>query len=276
MWRSITITLALVFGCLSCGRPVERLSPPVESGGIPVYGYRVVASYPHDERAFTQGLLFHDGYLYESTGLHGRSSVRKVDLETGNVLRRVDLPNRYFGEGLAHVDGRLYQLTWKSETGFIYDVESFSRVGTFEYEGEGWGLTWDGSYFVMSDGSERLRFMDRETFEPVRTVTVRAAGRPVSNLNELAYLKGEIWANVFPGDWIARIDPDTGDVVGWIDLRGILAPGDRAGRQGDVLNGIAYDEEGQRIFVTGKLWPKLYQIELVGPLNAGFGRPGPG
>lgn len=259
--RCCVITLtACLCAVVSC-----RRTPDIRTEEAPMYGYRVVRSYPHDPQAFTQGLLFHDGYLFESTGLHGQSSVRKVDLETGRVLRRIDLPPRYFGEGLACHEGRLYQLTWKSEIGFIYDAETLVRVGSFHYEGEGWGLVFDGTNFVMSDGSHRLRFMERNTFEPVRTVDVLDGDVPVSNLNELAFIEGEIWANIFPTDRIARIDPETGRVAGWIDLAGILSPGDRAGRPVDVLNGIAYDEAGRRIFVTGKLWPRLYEIELVGP-----------
>ncbi len=248
----------LSFFVIGCG-PAAEMEP---AATVPVYSFEVVTAYPHDPNAFTQGLQFHDGYLYESTGLRGRSSLRQVDLESGRVLRRVNLPQRYFGEGLAIVEDRIYQLTWHAETGFIYDLETFRRLDQFTYEGEGWGLAYDGVHLIISDGSSRLRFMDPDGFREVHTLEVTADGEPVRNLNELAWIEGEIWANIFRSDKIARIDPSDGAVLGWIDLTGILDPRHARGQE-DVLNGIAYDPETERIFVTGKLWPRLFEIRVV-------------
>ncbi len=230
----------------------------------PVSGYEVVASWPHDPDAFTQGLLYRDGALYESTGLVGRSSVRVVELETGRVVRQHDVPAPLFAEGLALVEGRLHQLTWQSERGFVYDAATLQPAGEFAYTGEGWGLTDDGTSLIMSDGSAMLRFLDPATHATQRTVTVTDAGRPVERLNELEYVRGEVWANVWLTDRIARIDPATGRVTGWVDLAGLLAPGERTGEE-DVLNGIAYDAAGDRLLVTGKLWPRLFHIRVLPP-----------
>ena len=227
----------------------------------PVSGYTIVRSYPHDPGAFTQGLLFRDGFLYEGTGLNGQSSIRKVRLETGEVLQVKRLERHHFGEGIAIWNDSLIQLTWQTGIAFVYDRNTFERTGTFSYKGEGWGLTHDGTNLVMSDGSPQLRFLDPKTFREVRRITVRDGGLPVSQLNELEYVRGEIFANVWQTERIARIAPATGQVKGWIDLRGLLAPGDAAGA--DVLNGIAYDEAGDRLFVTGKLWPRLFHIQLL-------------
>lgn len=229
-------------------------------GAAPRFGYTVVRSYPHDRGAFTQGLLFKDGFLYEGTGQEGTSSIRKVRLDTGEVLQIRRLDDRYFGEGISIVDDRLIQLTWKSEIGFVYDAKTFEPAGTFNYEGEGWGLTYDGKRLVRSDGSSVLRFLDPRTLKETGRMTVRDRGVPVEALNELEIVKGEIFANVFMTDLIARISPTTGDVTGWIDLTGLLSPRERAGV--DVLNGIAYDAAGDRLFVTGKLWPRLFEIKL--------------
>jgi glutamine cyclotransferase len=223
-------------------------------------GYRVLHSYKHDREAFTQGLLFHDGFLYEGTGTEGKSSLRKVDLATGNVLRRVDLPSAYFGEGLALWKDKLIQLTWKSKIGFVYDLATFKQVRTFTYNREGWGITQDGKRLIMSDGSSTLYFWDPETFKEIGHLDVTSGGRSVPELNELEYVRGEIYANVWRTDRIARISPSTGKVIGWIDLPGLLSPADRAGA--DVLNGIAYDAKLNRLFVTGKWWPKLFHIEM--------------
>lgn len=233
-------------------------SPPT-----PVYSYRVLAVYPHDANAFTQGLVYYQGDFYESTGLRGRSSLRKVDLETGEVLQMRRLPDAYFGEGLALFDDRLYQLTWQSHTGFIYRRASFDLLATFRYPTEGWGLTHNGRELIMSDGTPNLYFLDPDTLELQRQVQVTDDRGPVWMLNELEYIDGAVYANVWQTDRIARIDPDSGRVTAWIDLTGLLPPEDRAGA--NVLNGIAWDEEGERLFVTGKLWPKLFQIELIPP-----------
>ncbi len=231
----------------------------------PVWGYRVLATYPHDPNAYTQGLVFIDGVLYEGTGRWGESELRQVDLDTGTVVQSLALDEEYFGEGIVVLDDRIYQITWKAGVAFVYDRETFERVETFTYPGEGWGLTTDGERLIMSDGSDRLTFRDPETFEALDTVEVRAAGQPVTRLNELEYIDGEVWANVYQTDWIVRIDPGSGDVVGWIDMRGLKPADDPRWAYVDVLNGIAWDADGGRLFVTGKDWPELYEIELVPP-----------
>lgn len=239
----------------SCPSP----QPPAD---VPLYGYQVVAHYPHDPTAYTQGLLFHAGTLYESTGRRGQSSVRAVDLESGRVIEKQDLAWQYFGEGLALYDGRLYQLTWTAGTGFVYSLEGLERQATFRYTGEGWGLTFDGAHFILSDGSDTLRFYNPADFSLDRTVEVADEAGPVEDLNELEWVDGEVWANVWKLDRIARIDPGTGEVTGWIDLAGLLDTAD-AGAHAGVLNGIAYDPAAQRLFVTGKNWPRLFEIEIV-------------
>jgi glutamine cyclotransferase len=227
----------------------------------PVHGYRIVNTYPHDPGAFTQGLVYRDGRLYESTGLHGASSLRIVELETGQVLKRRDLPEKYFGEGISLCGNRLFQLTYQSKMGFIYDPD-LQPIGSFNYPTEGWGLTCDGSRLILSDGTATLRWLDAKTFKMVKQITVMNQGRQVGRLNELEYVKGEIFANVWQTDIIARISPDTGAVTGWIDLGGLSRQLEPAAFI-DVLNGIAYDERGDRLFVTGKLWPKLFEIQVI-------------
>jgi glutaminyl-peptide cyclotransferase len=227
------------------------------------YGYAIVKTYPHDTRAFTEGLFWRDGFLFESTGLAGHSSIRKVTLETGVPEQERMIDSRYFGEGIVDWKGKLIELTWKDEVGFIYDLASFEKLGEFTYAGEGWALTRDDARIIMSDGSSFLRFLDPETLKESGRLQVTDDGRPVDNLNELEWVKGEVLANIWQSDRIARIDPKTGHVTGWIDLRGLLSEADRAGAQVDVLNGIAYDAATDRLFVTGKFWPKLYEIKLV-------------
>lgn len=229
---------------------------------LPMYSYTVVNVYPHDPAAFTQGLQYVDGFLYEGTGLHGRSSIRKVKLDTGEVVQRRELPAQYFGEGITAWKSELFQLTWRSGVAFVYDLETFAPRRTLNYPGEGWGLTHDGAGLIMSDGTDHLRFLDPATFAERRRVSVTAAGMPVGDLNELEHVKGEIFANVWLTDYIARVDPLRGQVVGWIDLTGLLPPRDRTSTD-QVLNGIAYDAARDRLFVTGKLWPKLFEIRLV-------------
>ncbi len=227
-----------------------------------VAGFKVVAVYPHDPGAFTQGLAIDEGQLYEGTGLYGESTIRRVDLATGRVEKQRALNARYFGEGIAILDGLLYQLTWKNGVGIVYDLGSFEVQRTFQYDGEGWGLTHDGKNLILSDGSATLRFIDPKTFEVVKELEARDNGAPVTRLNELEYIAGEIWSNVWYDDRIARISPSTGAVIGWIDLA-TLYP--RDGRDSDaVLNGIAYDSAAKRLFVTGKNWPQLYEIEVGG------------
>jgi len=228
---------------------------------LPVYGYQIVRVYPHDRDAFTQGLQFVDGVLYEGTGLNGRSSIRRVELETGKVLQKRNVPEEHFGEGITVWKSDLIELTWQSHVAFVYDRATFEPKKRFSYAGEGWGLTHDGTSLVMSDGSDRLRVLDPATFAEKRRIAVTAGGAPLRNLNELEYVKGEIFANIWQTDYVARIAPDTGKVSAYIDLRGLLTPAERAGT--DVLNGIAYDEKQDRLFVTGKLWPKLFEIKLV-------------
>jgi glutamine cyclotransferase len=218
--------------------------------------------YPHDPQAFTQGLFYLDGYLYEGTGLNNESTIRKVELTTGKVIEQHALPGQYFGEGIVNWKDRLLELTWKAQKGFLYDIHTFQPKGEFPYAGEGWGLTQDGKHIIMSDGSAELHFWDPETLKETGHILVTADGRPVTQLNELEWVKGEILANIWQTDRIARIDPATGKVVGWIDLGGLLTTADIT-EDTDVLNGIAYDAKGGHLFVTGKKWPKLFEIQLV-------------
>jgi glutamine cyclotransferase len=228
---------------------------------VTTYTYEIVNTYPHDPGAFTQGLVFHQGLLYESTGLNGSSSLRRVELETGRVLKIVPIATQFFAEGLALLNGRLYQLTWQNRQGFVYDLDSFNLLGGFRYAGEGWGLTHNGQSLIMSDGSSQIRFLNPDIFEVQRVINVQDNGREITQLNELEYVKGEIYANIWQTDRVARIDPNSGRVTAWINLSGLLSPEDRA-RGVDVLNGIAYDEASDRLFVTGKFWPKLFEIRL--------------
>lgn len=232
---------------------------PVEA---PTARYQVVRVFPHDPEAFTQGLVFVDGVLYESTGLNGRSTVRKVKLENGEVLQVQKVAEEHFGEGIAVWRDRIFELTWRSGIGFIYDRGSLARVGTFTYRGEGWGLTHDGTRLIMSDGSAFLRFLNPATQRQTGRVQVRDGVMPIEHLNELEFVKGEVLANVWPTDRVARIDPKTGRVLGWIDFTGLLSPADVA-QGADVLNGIAYDAATDRLFVTGKLWPKLFEVKIL-------------
>ena len=237
------------------------LASALAAAPIPTYTYEVVHVYPHDRSAFTQGLIFLNGFFYEGTGLNGHSSVRKVKIETGEVLQQITVPSQYFGEGLTDWGPGLIELTWKAGEGFVYDLFSFRKVREFKYTGEGWGLTHDHASLIMSDGSAYLRFWDPGTFREKRRLLVKDGSHPVENLNELEYVKGEIYANIWQTERIARISPATGAVAGWIDLSGLLSDADRA-QPVDVLNGIAYDAAHDRLFVTGKLWPKLFEIRL--------------
>jgi glutamine cyclotransferase len=238
-----------------------RASLDTQRPAAPTFTYRLVHSYPHDRAAYTQGLVFHNGALYEGTGLNGQSSIRKVRLETGEVLQIRALDQRYFGEGIAIVGNDLIQLTWQTELGFVYDLATFDSRRTFTYPGEGWGLTYDGKRLIMSDGSPTLRYIDPATLKETGRLTVRDRGMPVEDLNELEVVKGEIFANVYQTERIVRISPKTGQVTGWIDMRGLLSPREAAGVE--VLNGIAYDAARDRLFVTGKLWPRLFEIQIV-------------
>lgn len=230
------------------------------SGATPVCDYTVVQTYPHDEQAFTQGLVYEADGFYEGTGLNGRSWLRRVRLETGAVERQHDLAAEYFGEGITVFGDRIFQLTWREHTGFVYDKASFTPLKTFTYPTEGWGLTHDGTHLIMSDGTATLYFLDPETLTATGQVEVRDGETPVTLLNELEYIHGFVYANVWQTDRLAKVDPQTGRVVAWIDLTGLLSPAER--EMTDVLNGIAYDAQNDRLFVTGKLWPKLFEIDL--------------
>lgn len=228
----------------------------------PSYTYRVVKTYPHDPTAFTQGFEYAGGFFYEGTGLNGQSTVRKVKVETGQVLQRAALPEEYFGEGITVLNGKLIQVTWTNGVGFVYNLASFRPEATFRYPGEGWGLANDGRNLILSDGSATLRFLDPATKRETARVRVTDQGLPVRYLNELEWIKGEIWANVWQSERIARISPMTGKVTGWVHMAGLLTPAEQQ-RGVDVLNGIAYDGARDRIFVTGKLWPKVFEIKVL-------------
>mgnify|MGYP001112594179 CR=1 FL=1 len=228
------------------------------------YDYRIINSYPHNINAFTQGLIYHQGNLYEGTGKNGQSSLSKIDLETGEVLLATRLSNRYFGEGIEIVRDRIFQLTWRSHLVFVYDASNFEQLDTHYNATEGWGLAYDGDALVLSDGSATLRFMDPDSFVPLREVEVTLNGNPIQNLNELEYIDGEVWANVWQTDYILRIDPETGVVNSLVDLTG-LSEQTQLGSNEAVLNGIAWDQDDERLFVTGKHWSNLFEIELVLP-----------
>jgi glutaminyl-peptide cyclotransferase len=255
----------LLIACAASGpAPADEQGEPAAgpSGSRPArLTYEIVRSHPHDPRAFTQGLQFVDGHLYEGTGLHGESTLRRVELRSGAVLQQVALSPQYFGEGITVVGDRVIQLTWRSGVGFVYDRDTFERRRTFTYTGEGWGLTFDGQHLIMSDGTDALRFWHPETFEEVRRVQVTDGGAPVAQLNELEYFDGLVYANVWPTDRVARIDPSSGQVTGWIDFSGLLTPSERA-RGVDVLNGIAHDPRTGHFLVTGKLWPWVFEVRL--------------
>jgi glutamine cyclotransferase len=233
---------------------------------LPVQGYNIVHIYPHDESAFTEGLFYLNGFLYESTGLEGQSSIRKVKLETGQVLQQRPVSPQYFGEGIVAWKDKLVELTWRSEIGFTYDLKTFAPRSSFHYVGEGWSLTRDDRRLIMDDGTPDIRFLDPVTLKETGRITVTADGKPVLNLNEMEWVKGEIYANIWLTNRIARIDPKTGHVLGWIDLTGLdREERSKGGKSIDVLNGIAYDAAHDRLFVTGKLWSHLYEIKLTAP-----------
>lgn len=243
---------------------VQRMPEPTTSVSphtVPDCTYDVVNSWPHDTKAFTQGLVFYQGSLYESTGKYGSSSLRKVDLQSGKIKKKIDVDAQSFAEGIAIYQGKIYQLTWTEHKAFVYDLKSFRLEGELTYEGEGWGLTHDEHQLIMSDGTNQLRFLDSATFKATRTISVYDNDEPLMDLNELEYVKGEIYANVWKSDRIARIDPRNGNLLGWIDLKGLLPSGERPSSE-DVLNGIAYDETEDRLFVTGKRWPKIFEIRV--------------
>ena len=256
---SIRNLAALAFGLMALTAAVPARA------GTPVYGYTIVHTYAHDPAAFTEGLFYLNGVLYESTGLEGKSDIRKVQLATGKVLQRRPLDPKYFGEGIIAWKGRLAELTWQSQIGFTYDLKTFKPRSSFHYTGEGWALTHDGRRIIMSDGTPQLRFLDPATLAETGRLNVTLNGRPLAMLNELEWVKGEILANVWQTNYIVRIDPKTGAVTGVVDLSPLVQQEAAKGRPIDVLNGIAYDAEHDRLFVTGKLWPDLYEIRLTGP-----------
>jgi glutamine cyclotransferase len=274
-WRH-SLAIGLLTLCISgCGRKAAADIPPQDKpveqvpsltaaavATVPSYGYEVVNTWPHDPQAFTQGLIYLKGILIESTGLNGKSSLRKVDLQTGHIRQELKLSSEFFAEGMTVLRDKIYQLTWQNQKGFVYDVETFARVAEFSYTGEGWGLTTDGESLILSDGTNKLRFVDPKTFEVIRTVAVLDhAGQPLTMLNELEYIHGEIFANVWQTPYVVRIDPATGKLLGVIDFSGLLPRADYTTGT-DVLNGVAFDPAGGRIFVTGKNWPKLFEVRL--------------
>ena len=233
--------------------------------------YQVLHAYPHDSQAFTQGLIYLDGHLYESTGIKGQSSLRMDDLETGRLLEFADVPDKYFAEGLTNWGSTLIQLTWQSHVALVYDRATFHLLRTLPYPGEGWGLTQDGTHLILSDGTDQLRLLDPATFREIRRITVKDRGVPVKELNELEFIHGEIYANIWHSDRIARISPANGKVLGWIDLTNLLPAAQRSNPEA-VLNGIAWDSAQDRLFVTGKLWPKVFEIKVIPTPKPATGR----
>jgi len=264
---SIAVVLAAVavFYLASGGSNSGPARNPTADGGQETNArqleYEVVNSYPHDPAAFLQGLLWYQGGFYESTGLYGQSTLRRIEFPSGKILKSISLPPELFGEGLALVGNRLVQLEWKSRRGFVYDRDSFALLREFRYDSEGWGITYDGKYLIMSDGSSKLTYLDPDSFAAVRTLAVTMNGRAIDRLNELEFIEGEIWSNVWQTDLVLRIDPGTGKVTSFLNLSGLLPASMRTGTE-DVLNGIAYDAQQKRIFVSGKLWPRIFEIRI--------------
>lgn len=262
---SLILVLLLSLAALQCNSGTTNTNAPrndsPENAVVQSFGYEIVNIWPHDPSAFTQGLVFLDGKMLESTGQVGRSSLRNIEIQTGRILKKLDVPPPYFAEGIAVLKNKIYQLTWEQELGFIYDAQSFEKLGEFKYDGEGWGLTTDGQSLILSDGSNRIRFIDPDSFQVTKTIAVMDAKVPVRDLNELEFVNGEIYANIWHDDRIAVVNPQTGRVTAWIDLSRLLQPGDVQDPEA-VLNGIAYDQSTGRLFVTGKLWPKLFEIKI--------------
>ena len=262
----LILVLALASLSIQCQPRANGDLPPKgpespTNGPVPRYGYQIVNIFPHDSNAFTQGLILMDGKLLESTGEEGRSSLRRVELETGKVLKKVDVPSPYFAEGIAMLNGKVYQLTWQHQIGFIYDAQTFEKQGQFNYEGEGWGLATDGQSLILSDGSSRIRFLNPTDFKVTKTINVVDGTEPVDQLNELEYVNGAIYANVWHDNRIAIIDPQNGHVNAWLDLNGLMPEGELQDQEA-VLNGIAYDQANNKLYVTGKLWPRLFEIRV--------------
>jgi glutamine cyclotransferase len=251
-------TSAVLCVLVACAKPTTQ---PAQAASAAKLRFKIVRTFPHDPHAFTQGLLFFEGKFYESTGLLGRSSLRRVDPDSGMVERRVDLPRDLFGEGVARVGGHLVQLTWQNGRALVWNLATLGKEREISYQGEGWGLCFDGRHLIMSDGSETLALRDPESFARVGEIVVRRAGRPVRNLNELECVDGVVYANVWQDTHIARIDSRTGEVTGWLDASGLLAP--EEARDADVLNGIAYLPASGHLALTGKLWPRIFEVEIV-------------
>jgi glutamine cyclotransferase len=262
----VLLLTAIFAGVLACSDSSTAKQASIGAAtaeeAVPVYSYQVINTWPHDAEAYTQGLVFHDGSLFESTGLRGASSLRRVELKTGKVKKKVDVARPYFAEGMTIFGDKIFQLTWQTQKGFVYDLKKLQPTGEFTYEGEGWGLTHDSQSLIMSDGTNRIRFLDPATFQVQRTISVYENGQPLTDLNELEYIKGEIYANIWKTNRIVRIDPTTGKINAWIDMTGLHHQGDDNETE-NCLNGIAYDAESDRLFVTGKRWPKLFEIRLV-------------
>ncbi len=273
------IAISIALGCSAgANSPKTNVSPTPSNankpGTLPVYGYEIINTYPHDPRAFTEGLFYHNGFLYESTGEEGRSSLRKVEIETGKVVQKFDLPREDFGEGIALINGKIYMLTWRQQLGRVFDAESLKLIREFTYQGDGWGMTTDGTNLFLTQSTHIIKVMDPETSKTIKTIPVmREDGKPLMQINELEWIKGEIWANVWHSEepeilgkpnYIARIDPNSGKLLGWINLEGI-SPDDVNRDRENTLNGVAYDAEKDRIFVTGKNWRKLFEIKITPP-----------
>lgn len=255
----LSLALAAIIGCSAVARSPKKLAAPT------IEKAEVVQTFPHDPEAFTQGLVFHEGYLYEGTGQNGKSTLRKVSLEDGKVIESKHLDARYFGEGITILNDLIYQLTWKENTCFVYDFKTMEYLKHHQYLGEGWGLTNDGTHLILSDGTSVLRFFDPDTFKEVRKIQVTDRNRRITNLNELEWVEGEVWANIWYEDRIARIDPTSGQILGWIDVSHVY-PAQRRHPE-SVMNGIAYDPSSKRLFITGKNWPHLYEVKTLNLLN---------
>lgn len=258
--------LSCLLGLFACSKfPFEpdQNSGIIISDDVPSYTFKILNKYPHDPGAFTQGLVVDEGVFFEGTGLRGASSLRKVDLESGEVLQIKEISKSLFGEGIVLYQDKIIQLTWTSNIGFVYNKDTFEKLGQFTYPTQGWGITHDGAELIMSDGSSNLYFLDPETFERTHEISVRYNNRAIRRLNELEYIQDRVFANVWQTDSIAVINPENGLVTNWLDLTRLLQPEDRDGRRVDVLNGIAYDEKNSKLYVTGKLWPTVYQIGLI-------------
>ncbi len=251
----LLVAVPLLFGVSWVSGQFRRVSTRIDS-------YRVIAEYPHDANSFTQGLIIYQGVMFEGTGQHGKSQLRQIDLKTGRVLKSIALPERFFGEGITIAGGELFQLTWKNRICFIYDPKTLELKRTVRYPGQGWGLTYDGKSLIMSDGSSTLRFYDPKTFRLQKRIAVKQRNKPVKNLNELEYINGEVWANIWYEDKIIRIDPENGNIIAQIDLKGLKPAALRFNREA-VYNGIAFDSQTEKLYVTGKNWPKLFEIEII-------------